>query len=225
MIRARARLRAVGLDPYGRPTATILYDPATLPAPGQALLATPLLAPPAIPFSLYPIQLNPDGFRCLVPNGQRWLPGDEIDLLGPIGRGFAPPERARRWLLVGADDGAGPLTPLIDAALASDAAVALTCPHPPADLAADVELLASADEALDWADYLAINLGSRPIADLRSLIGRPQPSEPPCPTDVLLPWDLPCGFGGCLSCGLPTSNGWKLACRHGPVIPWGDLRV
>jgi hypothetical protein len=225
VIRTRARLRAVGLDPSGQTAATIECPPTALPEAGQALLATPRLAPPPIPFSLYPFELEPDGFRCLIPAGQRWLPGDELDVMGPIGHGFKPPEGADRWLLISAAGGAGPLTPLIAAALASDAAVALDCPDPPVDLNSEVELLAAAEEALGWADYMAINLGPKPIADLRLLIGLAAPFAPSCPTDVLLPWELPCGFGGCLSCGLATPDGWRLACRAGPVFRWDDLSV
>lgn len=225
MIRTLALVSAVGLDPSGQRTATLHCPPAALPSAGQAVLAAPRLALAAMPFSLYPIQLDSKGFRSRVPMGQRWLPGDEIDLVGPIGRGFAPPDGSARWLLISAEGGPGPLMPLVETALAAEAAVALVCPNPPDELPADVELLPTAEEAVDWADYLAIDLGTRGIADLRRLVGLESPFDPGCTTEILLPWTLPCGFGGCLSCGLPTRDGWRLACQYGPVFQWGELRV
>jgi hypothetical protein len=189
------------------------------------VLAIPAQHPSAIPFTLYPIQLDQDGFRCRLPAGERWLPGDRVDLIGPIGHGFSPPTRAERWLLVDAEGPGSPLEPLIGLGLRTGAAIALTTPHPPAQLPADVELLASAADGLAWADYLAANLGRRPVTDLHEIVGISADAQPPVPTEVLLARPLPCGFGGCLGCGVAMHTGWALACQHGPVFAWDQLRV
>lgn len=225
MIRSSALVRSVGLDPAGRSTVRISCDPSVVPAAGQAMLALPSEDPATIRFTLYPVEVTAEGFRCLMPAGQRWLPGDQLNLLGPIGRGFAPPAGSRRRLLVAAAGSAWPLRPLIRASLEAGADVALSCPAPAPDLAADVELLASPVEALGWADYLAVDLGPYSPGELRSTIGLERPFDPPCPTEVLLSRDLVCGFGGCLGCGLATADGWGLICQRGPVFPWDELRA
>jgi NAD(P)H-flavin reductase len=156
-------------------------------------------------------------------------PGDDVWLLGPLGRGFAPPRDARRAVLVGGGVGIAPLMIWQDA-LAGEA----------------VALLGFRDAA--HADGAALLPGARVATDDGSVghhglvtelllgeLGRavevyacgPPPmleavralcAEHDVPAQLALESGMACGFGACFGCVVPTRDGYVRLCVDGPVL-------
>jgi len=158
-------------------------------------------------------------------------PGDDVWLLGPLGRGFAPPDPgppARRPVLVGGGVGIAPLmiwgdalrdaTTLLgfrDAAHAAGAALI-----PGARVATDdgsvghhglvTELLAP--ELGPGAEVYAC--GPPPMLEaVRALC-----AEHDVPAQLALESGMACGFGACFGCVVPTRDGYVRLCVDGPVL-------
>jgi dihydroorotate dehydrogenase electron transfer subunit len=173
-------------------------------------------------------------------------PGDEIGLVGPLGRGFGtdpgPTPGARRALLVGGGTGIASLYELA-ARLASPAEGA----------ARDVRVLLGArtgDDAMGIDDFdglgvrleLATEDGSRGERGLVTALLERALREGPAvvyacgPTSMMrraaelaaatgqrclvsLENPMACGFGVCLGCAAPrVDGGFSLVCRDGPVF-------
>lgn len=222
----KGRIQSVRHRADDRRIVKIACPEAAIPQAGQPVLAR-LEAPEAFQrHTLFPYQISEDGFSVPVPAGERWMPGDLMDLLGPIGRGFRPPEGSRRWLLIGHEAPIDPLQPLIhQATQQTDKSIALVHDQGHTDVPAEVEILQDLEEGLAWADYVAVVLSLPRRGTFRQRLGRFIELPIPCPTEVLLFTLLPCGFGGCLACSTPTQDGWALCCVDGPVMDWQDIRV
>ena len=156
--------------------------------------------------------------------------GDEVWLLGPLGRGFAPP--ARRPVLVGGGVGIAPLmiwrdalpeaTVLLgfrDAAHAEGAALL-----PGARVATDdgsvghrglVTELLSAE--LAGAEVYACGPPGM-LEAVRALC-----AEHDVPAQLALESGMACGFGACFGCVVPTRDGYVRLCVDGPVLDAGVL--
>ena len=111
--------------------------------------------------------------------------------------------------------------------LALDASVALfaDCPLPDLPPAVELSPLSSLPEALEWADYLALDL---PLQDLPALaarlgLGRGERFQA-CPAQALLHTAMPCGgMAECGACAVITPRAWKKTCTDGPVFDLNDL--
>ena len=197
-----------------------------IPDPGQATLGFKPSADAIRRFTLYPSEIFEDWFRCPIPKGQAWRPGDQLDLLGPIGRGFSSPAESRRWFLMASDSQFQPLLPLLSLAEDKGASVVVFGGnHRISELPESVEVLSEAEPALEWADFAAFSLPQAALGQIRRRWGRYQDLPLPCPAQILITDSLPCGFGGCLCCGLSTSRGWALRCQQGPVFNLEELDV
>lgn len=220
-----AKIASIGQAFDGSPICRLTCSPQAIPQAGQAALAINETTDSPLRRTLFPLELLKDGFRCLIPPGERWLPGDQLNVLSPIGTGFQPPSGSRRWLLIAYHCEPHPLMPLIDLGGEQGAAIAYHSDRKLAGLPTDVEVLPQAELGFEWADFAAIALPTAFIAEVRANFGRFADLPIPCPTQVLFVDDLVCGFGGCLSCALPSQAGWILRCQQGPVIEWEQLRV
>lgn len=169
-------------------------------------------------------------------------PGEECDLIGPIGRGWTLPEEApKRAILVGGGLGTAPITTLAERLAAAGCAV-------------DVIIGAATSEALMARDrmgaaatrlVIATDDGTEgvhgfvtvPLADLLAeasadpyeyaAVCGPTPMMRNCvkqlvaakvPTEVSMERLMACGVGACLSCVVPTTAGKRRACVDGPVF-------
>jgi dihydroorotate dehydrogenase electron transfer subunit len=182
-----------------------------------------------------------------------WLaaraPGDELDLIGPFGRGFGAPASGQHLLLVAETTlDVGPLLPLMASAVA-DGASAITLltaatraagVFPPRELPPAVELrVATADgslgqrgdvttllpDALPWADRVCA-AGSRGLyRSLQTAVAGLRPGLPTAGFVQVLLADVPlvCGVGACLACAVQGGRGPRLACVEGPVFDLSDL--
>ncbi len=95
--------------------------------------------------------------------------------------------------------------------------------HPPS-LPPQVEWTPDLSAALEWADYVALDVSPARLRAPLDELGISAESLLATPTQVLVTIEMPCGFGGCFACYVPGRKGWKLACREGPVFDAGDLK-
>jgi dihydroorotate dehydrogenase electron transfer subunit len=163
--------------------------------------------------------------------------GDQLDCLGPLGRGFGLAPGAARLLMVGGGYGVAPLVALAEQALPRGSEVVLlvgaaTAAHVfPADrLPAAVEYYTATvdgthgqagvvtdlvDRFLPWADAV---YGCGPTGMLESL-ARHCSGRPGLPVQLAMEQQMGCAVGVCLACVVPTVDGYKRVCRDGPVFP------
>jgi hypothetical protein len=218
-------IQSQSLEPLGKPSARVVWEenPRKV-SPGQALLVYPpgsqMLAALCMP-----IQIRSDGLLLEPPEDETWSLGDRLEIWGPIGNSFNPPQGSRKWLLLAPVQHAGRLLPLVEAGLEKGASVALWSQLPPPQLPPAVELLADPQEAQDWAEYIAVDLGEsdRIEAGMTGLENLKATSA--SKVEVLLTPPMPCGFGGCGLCAVKARRGWRLACMDGPVFDWNDLEL
>ena len=164
-------------------------------------------------------------------------PGDGLWILGPLGRGFAPPRDGRRPILAGGGVGIAPLAIWSDQ-LGPSALVLLgfrDAPHaeggaliPGAQVATDdgsvghrglVTDLLRAELAADRP--VEVNAcGPPPMLEaVRALC-----AELDVPAQLALESGMACGFGACFGCVVPTRDGGYLRlCVEGPVLEAADL--
>ena len=199
-------------------------------APGQFYLARAGAAPGSyLREALFPEAAGGWAFD-LPPAWAALRPGDEMDLIGPCGRGWPAAEGGRVLLIAGAL-GARRVLPLARAAVEQGAAAVLLCerPQPLGDLPAEVEVrfgLAGLPEALHWATSVYADLPDESLAELRRwLSDGARPGGWPGGPQVRafrLPV-TPCGVGACGACAVPAGRGWKLACLDGPWFEMSEL--
>jgi len=187
----------------------------------------------------------------LTDPGLAWLisrqVGEQVNLLGPWGRGFARQQQAERLLLLGSGPALGPLLFLLaqavqqgcDVVLALEAARAAdlypTQALPPAaelriatldgHFGHQGSILDHIDDLLTWADSLCA-VGPAPFyGQLKTRLDQTRLQLIEAFASVLLtavPLHV-CGHGICTLCTVPTNQGLKLACQDGPVFDLAGL--
>ncbi len=163
----------------------------------------------------------------------RMEPGQELSLIGPLGRGFTPPPAGRRPILLGGGIGTGPmlftaqnqarsqLTPLLILGFRTAGAI----PHPslaPLRKSGSVEIALCTDDGTEGfagtaADYLSARIspeeplflqacGPHPMlqAVRRWCMDRPGQG---IPLEVSLEAMMACGVGACAGCAVPAASG------------------
>ena len=191
------------------------------PQAGQYLLASCSDPGDVLPTPLFPT--SPPGMEMRFAPSQPpdWYPGQRLQLRGPLGNGFSLPHGFRRLVLAALDCDPASLYPLVAQALAQAAAVTIHTAAAPAGLADDVEILPfeNLPDSLAWADALCAALPLASLAKFRRLAGLKVHQPFPVFAQALVFTPLACGgWGDCGVCAVPTRQGWKLACRNGPVF-------
>jgi len=185
--------------------------------------------------------------------GTAWLavrqPGDPLDILGPLGRGFELDRRTRNLLLVAGGMGIAPLRAAADEGLARGCAVTLVLGartrgelYPPALLPPPVEVHLATDDGscgpaclvtdllsdpetglLSWADQL-LACGPRLMLQALAPIVRAGRFRPRAGfAQVSLETAMACGVGACLGCVVQTRKGYQRVCQEGPVFDLRDI--
>jgi len=171
--------------------------------------------------------------------GTEWLarrvPGDAIDVFGPLGRGFAVDKASQNLLLVAGGIGVAALVALADEAAADGRSLTLlqgarTAARlfPTALLLPEVEIATATDDGsaghcgpvtdllpqyLPWADQV-FACGPTPMFQAMAAVVRQEASRKP--VQVLLEERMGCGTGVCYSCAVFTRRGVRLVCKDGP---------
>lgn len=206
-----------------RAAGRIACPPELVPPPGRYVLGArdePREMLEVVPTVLFQAAPAPDGFLIASALPAEWRAGTSLALRGPLGQGFTVPTAAMRVALMGWDGSAACLLPVVQLALAQEAAVALVSNSPPAELPHEIEVqpLAALDETCAWADYIAIEISRESLPALRERLGRRQGLE----GQALVHAPMPCGvLAECGVCAVSFHKGWKMACKEGPVF---DLR-
>ncbi len=234
MITATGEISELWLSPSGLAGAKIACSPPIRPAPGQYVLATAGAegeqggAGEALPAALFARFSTGGSLLAAPPLPASWKVGDRLRLRGPCGKGFRFPPGARKVALAALDGNPYRLEGLAAQALSRQAEVALYCAFVPADLPAAVEILPLdlLPGALQWADFLAIEIALPGLAGLAERLNLPAGQSSPCPTQVLAATAMPCGGAAeCGVCAVRTRRGWRLACLDGPVFDYNQLEL
>jgi dihydroorotate dehydrogenase electron transfer subunit len=169
----------------------------------------------------------------------RLRPGDAIDILAPLGRGFRLDAGARRIAIVSGGLGVAAFPPLVDLAVAGGVAVewlhgagtaARLYPDPPGVRAHRATEDGSAGRHGRVTELVAPFLpqvqqlfACGPTAMLVTL-ARQLPGWEGERAQAALETPMGCGVGTCLGCAVPAaSQGFRLACVDGPVVPFAMI--
>lgn len=173
------------------------------------------------------------------------VPGDAVEMIGPVGRGWQPPAGCSRALLVAGGVGSAPLHPLacelaaagaeVTAVLGAGTAEALVARERFCD-ALGCEPRCSTDDGTYGRAGFCTPLVEEALAEAAAE-GRPFDYVACCGPEPLmrlvaglaadagvfcevsLERRMACGVGACLSCVVDTVDGKRRACVDGPVFP------
>jgi dihydroorotate dehydrogenase electron transfer subunit len=203
------------------------------------------------PYSVY--RAAPDGtsLTFLVRpfgRGSAWLaervPGERLELLGPLGNAFTVPGRAQRLLMIAGGVGVAPLVMLsdlvvdrgLDVVFVMGAATAEGL-LPPSELLSGIEYLVATDDGsrghhgfvtdvlanfVHWADVVYACGPEAMYRTLKSVVGPLQTNGKP-PVQISVEREMACGLGACLGCVVETRRGMIASCVKGPVFDLSDL--
>jgi dihydroorotate dehydrogenase electron transfer subunit len=172
-------------------------------------------------------------------------PGDEVRLVGPLGRGFPEPSPGERIILVGGGTGVASLFELARRSSRRARVSVLLGARTAADLmgradfeSLDADLQVATDDGSEGTEGFVTELLERQIAAEgaeRVYACGPTPmmhraaeiaEAAGLPCVVSLENRMACGFGVCLGCAVPRSDsneGYHLVCSDGPVFESTDL--
>lgn len=168
------------------------------------------------------------------------VPGQSLDVRGPLGRPVRLTPGARRLLLIGEAIGVAPLIWLADEECARGRSVTILLVAPdgvlpyPLDLIQPEAEVVTADtaakpaafarivpELADWSDQIVLSTSESLRREVVEAL-RPLPFRRPC-TALLAP-PMPCGSGICGVCAVAVRRrGTRLACVDGPAFELRDL--
>lgn len=185
----------------------------------------------------------------VVGKGTQWLsecqPGDELDLLGPLGNGFTMHPDSKNLLLVAGGIGIAPLVFLAQQALNQGQAVNLLLGaatasqlYPKRLLPPKVNLITTTEDGSAGkkgmiTDYLPDFTGVAdqifacgPLAMYQTMARMPELSNKPI--QISLEVRMGCGLGVCYGCTVKTKSGLRQVCQDGPIfdldnILWEEL--
>jgi hypothetical protein len=230
----KGRLAETLLERYQNATARLYCPPLMkLPKAGQYMqLVSPHDELQAVPVSAFASgaaeQADGGGFLLpiLADLPERWQPGDELSIRGPLGRGFELPKRAKRVALAALAGNPGRLLPLASAALAQGCEVALCTDAAVASLPAAVELRGLADlpAVIAWGDFLAFDIKIEELEGLEEKLGMRSPLPRALEAQALVVSPMPCGgMAKCGVCAVPAHKGERLLCEDGPVVELREM--
>jgi dihydroorotate dehydrogenase electron transfer subunit len=224
--------------------------------PGQFLLLR--CGPSWTPYlrrALFPVDADGDRLTfwidSLTDEGLAWLsrrkPGDVLDLIGPLGKGFSLQPQQRRLLLVAEAAHVSPLLALMQIQLRRQGSVALLLQAPtmrmllpPGALPPAVEYYTATadgsageedalgvllDHAALWADALAAAGSAAFLRRLQRRLSEVRSESYRGFAQALAPVALRCGSGACLACLVDSGRGYHRACLRGPVFDLTELAL
>lgn len=246
----RRRLTVTGNDEFGAYRVLRLADPdGPLPEPGQFSMIAAAERwgggadeRPFLPRAFSVMRARDGEAHYLLedvgPGTNRLCelqPGEEVLVLGPLGRGFRAPREERRAVLAGGGVGIAPLAIWQDTLLERGGSHALLLGFRDGDHAIGANLLRCARIATDdgtlghhgyVTELLASELDEHPHAEVYACGPPPMLEavralceERGVPSQLALESGMACGFGACFGCVVPTRDGGYLrVCVDGPVV-------
>lgn len=247
-------------------TLTIVHREQIAPAWWQIVMTAPEIAPQfqpgqflqlrcADPFQAYlrrpifPFAIDDHHIACLLrpdPDlGLAWFltcqPGDSLDVLGPLGHGFPPPQAEQNLCLISDTPHVAPLLGQLYRALDVGATVAVAWGAPRQNLLfplnrlpPSVELhIATRDGSygergtvqkflpalIRWADRICVVGSAALMQAVRAITTEIRFGLQANFADALATHALfPCGVGVCMGCSLTTELGHQTVCTDGPVF-------
>jgi hypothetical protein len=223
MRKFNARLEGTALT-FDHQIATRLSClPQDFPSPGQAVLAHKNGDLQPLRKLLFPIQAYHNGFIVDSPPEPSWRIGDTLNLWGPFGNGFIPPQEADQWLLASFENPPRRLYALLQMGLERGVAISLCTDKVPDHLPPQVEWIPEISDALAWANYLALDIPAESMKSLRTRLGISSDENLPFPAQVLVTQPIPCGLGVCYACAIKGHQNQLLSCKDGPVFELNQL--
>jgi dihydroorotate dehydrogenase electron transfer subunit len=152
--------------------------------------------------------------------------GDEILVLGPLGRGFAPPGAGRRPILVGGGVGIAPLAIWSDALGGPETLLGFRdVEHAEGAVLIPGARIATDDGSVGHhgfvTDLLELDAsvevyacGPPPMLDAVARMCQ----TAGVPAQLAMESGMACGFGACFGCVVATPSGYVRLCVDGPVI-------
>ncbi|AKG53841.1 dihydroorotate dehydrogenase electron transfer subunit [Dehalogenimonas sp. WBC-2] len=179
-----------------------------------------------------------------IGKGTGWLarrsPGEELDILGPLGNGFIINENAGKLLLIGGGMGIAPLNFLAKKARASGKKVTLVLGARTGELLCPSSHLPEVTECVFYTEDASTGIQGRvtdcpdnyvaeaaqvfacgPLPMYRALVKDPRFSTKSM--QISLEVRMACGIGLCYGCTVNTKHGLKQVCQDGPVFKIGDI--
>lgn len=186
----------------------------------------------------YPIYSNPNMLTVEVHTRERLSPGDVLDVVGPVGRNFAPKPGLRHALLIAYNTLPSPLMSLIPNLLVRRVGVTLVLlgeatQYPTKHLAPEVEVIwgDNPEQPLEWQNQVTtIGFADQtfvvvpPVDEITyfrevwELFQLRRAEIPQRSLYGVFQSVLPCGVGACDACLVKTSEGYKYACLDGPAL-------
>jgi dihydroorotate dehydrogenase electron transfer subunit len=179
-----------------------------------------------------------------VGKGTEWLsrrqPGEELDILGPLGNGFTIDDNAEKLLLIGGGMGIAPLNFLARKATALGKKVTLVLGARSGELLCPSSHLPAVDECVICTEDASVGIKGRvtdcpdayvahaeqvfacgPLPMYRALARDPRFQGKPM--QISLEVRMACGIGLCYGCTVKTKQGLRQVCEDGPVFNLGDI--
>lgn len=198
-------------------------------------------------------RINSSGFEILyevLGKGTRVLsnikPGDKINILGPLGNGFAVPQNGKDVIIIAGGIGVAPLVALFDLLARNKRTniYVIVGARSKGDLLcredfkiSRVKTFFATDDgsygvkgfATDLLDKLLVEIGVSlptifacgPEAMLKKVAHISRKRGLDCYAS--LEENIACGVGACLGCAIRTKSGYKLVCKDGPVFNLNEI--
>jgi hypothetical protein len=220
-----ARITRHSLEPLGVPALVVQFmEPASL-SPGQFLMAYLPGSKDAIRTRLFPTSISDQGFTSDYVPGPAWRPGETLDLLGPLGKPFTPPQNSNRWFLLSLGSHPERLLPLIALGEERSASIAFWANSQSPWLPSFVECPVEPEEAVSWAKYIALELPGLDWPQEYTPLWEHIRDQARCVLQALVDVPTPCGMAACQACALPSKGHWQLGCQSGLIVAMEAIRA
>lgn len=180
----------------------------------------------------------------VVGRGTSWLslrsPGDYVELVGPLGNGFAVKRESKSLLLVAGGVGYAPLAFMMEVAVKETKAATLLMGarsarwlYPRSHLSSGISVVRSTEDGSEGRKGLVTDMVGEfagqadqvfacgPAAMYQAMVGlgclRGKSVQ------ISLEERMACGLGACYGCTVQTKTGPKQVCHDGPVFELSDI--
>lgn len=198
--------------------------------PGQYYKANHSQLPSILPSTIFPIEINENGYLKIDNIPKTWQPGDIIQIWGPLGSGFSVPAMINSLGILSYENDPIRLLSLIALPGLQKVRVTLFCDELDTSLLSRLPVrveilpLSAITDLKGELDFLAIEVELKHIKLLKESLLYPAKIWAELPGQVLVLTEMPCsGMGDCRVCAIKTKNGWKRACKDGPVFLVEDV--